>query len=92
MENCTSSAAWYSILESSEKKALERNSVDPAVLNLRRPGGVVAGNSLGEALNPEKVIQRVRRTLCQYVIPNGLSAPLREITLCTQWDDKAAHT
>ena len=55
LENCTRSVAWIRNLkiESSEKEALEVNSVNPAVLNLRRPGGVAAGNSFNETKNQE---------------------------------------
>ena len=42
-----------------------RISVNPAVSNLRKLGSAVAGNSLGETYNPEKIIQRMRRTLNQ---------------------------
>ena len=42
-----------------------RISVNPAVSNLRKLGSVAVGNSLGETYNPEKIIQRMRRTLNQ---------------------------
>ena len=30
--------------------------------------------------------------LSRNVLHDGFGAPLREITPCTQWDDRAAHT
>ena len=48
-------------------KALERNSVNPAVSNLLKLGSVVAGNSLGETkfIKPESTMAalRVRNTV-----------------------------
>ena len=77
LENCTRSVAWIRNLkiESSEKEALEVNSVNPAVLNLRRPGGVAAGNSFNETKIRKTIIHELQ-TLNQFVIHDELSAPV----------------
>ena len=65
-------------------------TVSPAAWNFRQLGSIESGKSLGEK-HQETIIHELK-TLNQFAIHDELSAPVTGITLCTQWDDRAAHT
>ena len=64
------------VVEGTAKAPKRKDSVNPAVSNLRKLGSVVAGDSWGETFNPRMTIQRMQRTLSRCVIHDGFGASL----------------